>query len=239
MLVFTLPRSCVLADAAEGLAKGALAPLHDVVRELAGPAASEIGASFGQQLRLWRISRTVRFISKLQERLEPIGINRRSVALKLLLGAVENGAIEEEDELQDLWAALLASAADSREPDVHPSFPDILRQMTAHDAKLVMLIAKTQVELRNTVPYEPVKIIEIRQRSDECDFDPSDAGAFAFYVSAETPYPRQNARAAGRCRAVDRRTRAVRSLHCDESRMGLPSRRDVPSEYQKFIGARA
>ena len=138
------------------------------------------------QLRFWKIKRAARLAERLRECLEPIGINRRPVVLKLLVGSIEQGAVEEEDELQDLWAALLASAADSRQPEVHPSFPDILHQLTARDARLLIVIAKMQLALSSTVPYEPVKIIEIRSRSGECGFDPSDTGAFDFHVSVET-----------------------------------------------------
>lgn len=176
----------VIRTTVEGAVKGALAPIHDIVRDLAGQSASEIGDAWSMQLRFWKITRAARLAEKLREYLQPIGINRRPVALKLLMGTVENGAVEEEDELQHLWAALLASAADSREPEVHPSFPDILHQMTARDAKLLMLIARMQRAFGSAVPYAPVKIVEIRPRSGECGFDPSDAGAFDFYVSTET-----------------------------------------------------
>ena len=176
----------VVTTAVEGAIKGALAPLHDVLRDLAGPAAVEIGESFGERFRLWRISNSVKYLTKLQRRLEPIGIHRRDVALKLLVGVVEHGTMEEEDELQDMWATLLASEADAREPHVHPSFPDILHQLTARDARLLMLAARMQLAIQDTVPYEPVKIMDLRPASDECGFDPTDTGAFEFYVSAET-----------------------------------------------------
>ena len=176
----------LLSTVIESTVKGALAPVHDVMRDLAGRSASEIGDAWAMQLRFWKVKRAARLAEKLRERLEPIGINRRPVALKLLMGTAENGATEEEDELQDLWAALLASAADSREPEVHPSFPDVLRQLTARDAKLLMLAARMQLAIRSTIPYEPVKIIDLRPRSGECGFDPTDAGAGDFYVSTET-----------------------------------------------------
>lgn len=176
----------VISSTTEALVKGALAPVHELVRDLAGPSAAQIGSTLAMQFRYWKIQRALRLESKVRERLEPLGINRRPVALKLLLGTMENGAIEEEDDLQDLWAGLLASAADSREPAVHPSFPDILHQLTARDAKLLILIAQMQIAIKNTVPYEPVKMFEIRARSGECGFDASDGGAGDFYVGAET-----------------------------------------------------
>ncbi|HLG54517.1 MAG TPA: hypothetical protein VI485_04245 [Vicinamibacterales bacterium] len=88
-------------DAIESTVKGALAPIHDVVRELAGESASEIGSVWAMQLRFWKVKRAARLAEKLRAYLEPIGINRRPVALKLLMGTAEYGAIEEEDELQD------------------------------------------------------------------------------------------------------------------------------------------
>jgi hypothetical protein len=226
----------VLSTAVEGAIKGALAPVHEIVRDLAGPSASEIGATWSMQFRFWKIKRAARLAAKLQERLAPIGINRRPVALKLLMGTIENGAIEENDDLQDLWAALLASAADSREPVVHPSFPDILRQLTARDAQLLMLTARMQLAIRNTIPYEPVKIIDLRPASGECGFDLSDVGTFDFYVSAETLI---------RVRMLEPRDVSEQTMNGSGSygaylvtNLGWAFLRAVmlPSEYKKFTG---
>src|SRR5206468_2468776 len=68
----------------------------------------------------------------------------------------------------------------------HPSFPDLLRQLTARDAKLLILAAQMQLAIRSTVPYEPVKIFELRGRSVECGFDSDDAGEGDFRVSGDT-----------------------------------------------------
>src|SRR6266850_2381688 len=96
-----------ISNTAEGLAKGALAPLHDLLRDLAAPGVSEIGQLFGLNVRYLKISRAISLAKRVNERLEPLGLNRRPIALKLLLSSFESAAVEDEDELQELWATLI------------------------------------------------------------------------------------------------------------------------------------
>ncbi len=61
------------------------------------------------------------------------GMSAGRVPLKLLQPMIENGSLEEDDGLQDKWAALLANAATKRD-DVHPSFIEILKQLSSIEA---------------------------------------------------------------------------------------------------------
>jgi hypothetical protein len=95
-----------------------------------------LGDAAGNQIRFWKIRNAARLAERTRELLEPLGINRRSVPLRLFLRCVEEASMEDGEDIQDHWAALLASAANSAEPEAQPGFVDILRQLTGRDANL-------------------------------------------------------------------------------------------------------
>jgi len=67
------------------------------------------------------------------ERLEPKAVN-----LKTFVPLLEAGAIEEDDEMAERWASLLASAANPAGKDtVEPAFVEILRQLTPIQARIL------------------------------------------------------------------------------------------------------
>jgi hypothetical protein len=60
------------------------------------------------------------------------------VPLSIIHPALEAASLEEDDDLQDTWANLLANAADVRQPDVmSPSFPLILKELGAREVKFL------------------------------------------------------------------------------------------------------
>ena len=173
-------------DVAFGVAQGVLKPVHDLLLDLCRPVVAELSEAWQTDVRVWRVERAARHAQRVRELLEPLGINRRDVPLRFFLRTVEEASMEEDDELQDMFAALLASAANADVPQVHPSFVDILRQLTVRDAKLLLLVAGMQLELSGHAPYEPVSAFTIRGRSDAAGFDKHECGESDFRVSADT-----------------------------------------------------
>jgi Abortive infection alpha len=108
--------------------EAAMKPFADLLDKLAGPAAEEIGLTLKDHVRVFRLKRQIRLFSRVKEMLAESSIEPGRVPLKLLLPMVENASIEENDDLQDRWAAMLANAAVNR--DIHPSFPEILKQLS-------------------------------------------------------------------------------------------------------------
>ncbi|HZS26663.1 MAG TPA: Abi-alpha family protein [Candidatus Angelobacter sp.] len=108
--------------------EAALKPFADLLDKLAGPAAEEIGLTLKDHVRVFRLKRQIRLFERVKAMLADTDMEPERVPFKLLVPVVENASIEENDELQDRWAAMLANAAIKR--DVHPSFPEILRQLS-------------------------------------------------------------------------------------------------------------
>jgi hypothetical protein len=112
-----------------------LKPFADLLDKLAGPAAEEIGLTLQDHVRVFRLKRQLRLLARTKEIFEAAGINPKCVPLKLLAPIMENGSLEEDDPLQDKWAALLANAA-SRD-GIHPSFVEVLKQISALEAQFL------------------------------------------------------------------------------------------------------
>jgi hypothetical protein len=111
--------------------EAALKPFADLLDKLAGPAAEEIGLTLKDHVRMFRFKRQIRLFGRVKDMLAESNIEPGRVPFKLLLPMVENASIEENDDLQDRWAAMLANAATNH--GVHPSFPEILKQLSERD----------------------------------------------------------------------------------------------------------
>ncbi|HZU32611.1 MAG TPA: Abi-alpha family protein [Candidatus Angelobacter sp.] len=118
--------------------EAALKPFADLLDKLAGPAAEEIGLTIKDHVQVFRLKRRVRLLGRVREILAESGMEAGRVPFKLLFPVVENASIEEDDDLQDRWAAMLANAAgtDGRS-GVEPVFPVILKELGIQDVKFL------------------------------------------------------------------------------------------------------
>jgi hypothetical protein len=88
-------------------------------------------------LRVVRWERQQRLIERVNKFLQDRGLlgATRPVPLKIALPIIQQGCLEEDDDLQDLWAQLLVNAADAAsDTEVRSSFVNILKDLTALDA---------------------------------------------------------------------------------------------------------
>ena len=118
------------------LAKGSLDPVKGLLQRVAGPLADEVGESLALIARPYRIKLSVRMFQKTQRMLSEAGITPQAVPPRLFLPMLEAASIENDEDLHTKWSALLANAASS--PDrVHPSYIEILKQLTPDDARFL------------------------------------------------------------------------------------------------------
>lgn len=95
------------------------------------------------KLQFIRAERQVRLAERWREILRERNIEGvlRIVPPKLAFPIIENASLEEDDELQDLWANLLASAVDpNRRTTLRSAFIDILRQLEVIDVHVLSAI---------------------------------------------------------------------------------------------------
>jgi hypothetical protein len=121
----------------QGLVEGTLAPFHQLILSLFGPAADEAGLILRDYVRYYR-ERQIRFFQRTRAVLSEANIEPQRVPLKLLKPIIENATIEEDDNLQDIWANLLVNAADVRAyANVEPTFPTILKDLSSREVRFL------------------------------------------------------------------------------------------------------
>jgi len=118
------------------LARRALEPLGDLLGKLAGPLADEVGETFGIWARQYRVRQGLKMLQKTQRMLKEAGLAPQAVSPRLFLPILEHASIENDEDLHSRWAALLANAS-ACPNSVHPSFVEILGQLTPDDAQVL------------------------------------------------------------------------------------------------------
>lgn len=110
------------------------------------PGAKSIGLLIDDKIRSWRVQNQVNILIKAQKFVESKGINIRAIPLKILVPLLENGSLEEDDDLQDLWAKMLANMLDSKENFQNHVFPYILSQLSKDDFEELQKVAHLENE---------------------------------------------------------------------------------------------
>jgi len=111
----------------------------------------------GDRLRLFRWERQVAYSDKVNGLLSARGIiEAKAVLPKFALPMIENASLEDDDNLQSLWAKLMANAMDPKsQVSLQMSFIDILKNLTILDAKILHTIYKS-LEQKSSAKYDKV-----------------------------------------------------------------------------------
>jgi len=114
----------------------AIEKIVDLVHKLAAPAAEEIGKTLALTIVPYRTQLGLRMLHQTQRMIQGAGINPNRVPLRLFLPILDHASVEDDEDMQSRWAALLANAATSPN-SVHPSYIEVLRQLAPEDARLL------------------------------------------------------------------------------------------------------
>jgi hypothetical protein len=98
-----------------------------------------LGGLLGDKIRERRHSNLIKITARAQERLKAAGVTPKEIPLSIIHPALEAASLEEDPDLQEMWANLLASTAGPRteEDGVAPSFATILKELRARDVKFL------------------------------------------------------------------------------------------------------
>ncbi len=118
---------------------GAMAPFKGLLDSLFLPVADEIGEDLRERYARYRQSRMKRLLKVTQEIVDERQIKPQPVPPKLLSSILENGSLEDDDCLQDRWAALLANTSGRplQRGELLNSAVDILKQINKWEAMLL------------------------------------------------------------------------------------------------------
>ena len=121
--------------ATEGVVRGAEAFLS----RLCNPVAEELGLLFRDRISHWRAVQAAKLAEKAEQKLKAIPNSDELRAPPRLVGKIiENGSWVDAENVQDMWAGLLASSC-SKDGDDESNlmFIGLLSQLTASQAKIL------------------------------------------------------------------------------------------------------
>jgi hypothetical protein len=109
------------------------------LREMFGTAPEDVVALLGGDwLKVRRAENLLRTIQRAHERLKKDGIKPEAASLSIGLPILIAAADESRDEIQDLWARLLAAAADpARSKSFRNVFIEVIKKMDPLDAAVI------------------------------------------------------------------------------------------------------
>jgi len=101
------------------------------------PPIEELGLLIKDQMSYWRFSNKVRILNKAKDICEKNNISVKAIPPKLLCPYLDNASLEDDNELQDKWAALLVNMVDSQQNIQNHVFPYILSQLSKEEFNLL------------------------------------------------------------------------------------------------------
>jgi len=132
-----------------GLIVAALSPCVNKASQVALNKGPVIAKDY---FALWQKNNAAIIGARIQRILEERGYSDetpfRVPSTKFAFGFVQGASIEDEPELQELWAKLLANAVDPNfEDDIRISFMSIIKDLTPLDAKILNIINNELLKL--------------------------------------------------------------------------------------------
>jgi hypothetical protein len=118
-------------------------PVADIATNLFGPSSRQIGLMWGDEWEHRRNARREKLDEKYAKRVRAAGFEPRLVPDYIAVPLLEASLLSEDEALQDLWANMMANAADPRNCNpVLAVFPAMLKAMSPREVKLMDHLSK-------------------------------------------------------------------------------------------------
>jgi len=133
-----------IGDAAIIVVNKFLGGIEGFLKIVCVPALEEFGLLIKDQIRHWRLNNLSNILAKAQGK---IGFEDENLQLKahprVALAIIENGSLNDNDEVQELWAGLFASSCTKDGlDDENLIFVDLLKQLTVCEARILKYSCK-------------------------------------------------------------------------------------------------
>lgn len=128
-----------VSEAVNLTVKKSLGGAEAFLQKVCSPALEELGLFFRDGVRVWRVRNAIRIIEKAEGKMALNGETCEIQAHpKVILAIIEQGSLNDDEELQDLWSGLFASScAGGKNDDQNLIFIDLLKKLTALEAKIL------------------------------------------------------------------------------------------------------
>ncbi len=114
------------------------------------------GGILSDNVRFWRWKNQVRIVEKVKEKIEHSGLEKKRIPLKVLVPILENSSLEEDEQLQDKWANMLANAISGKK-QISPNYAAILSELSSVE---VVLLDQLHKEASGIHDYEERKNLQ-------------------------------------------------------------------------------
>jgi Abortive infection alpha len=126
--------------------------LTNLLGPVVQPAGEQIGKAIADPIRRMRLKRELYWLETLgisKQQIDLSGKEITGVKLKTLVQIMDYASAEENESLRNIWAKLLASAATGF--DVHPRYPELIKQLHPNEGKILELVYKKTVEEKSFI----------------------------------------------------------------------------------------
>ncbi|MBN8837704.1 MAG: DUF4393 domain-containing protein [Sphingobacteriia bacterium] len=129
------------------------------------PSVEEAGLLLKEKVTFWKFKNQVKMLNKAKLYCEKHNINPKTISLKLLCPLLDYSALEEDEELQDKWAILLANMVDSEQNIQNHVFPYILSQVSSNEFALLNNVNNDKIKRKAALTQELKIFIETKQEN--------------------------------------------------------------------------
>src|ERR1043165_3809210 len=110
------------------------------LQKLVGPSVDEMGLLLSDNVKLWRLKNQLRNLEKVKTIVEKENINTKQVNLKVLFPYLEGVSLEDDNELQDLWANLFVNYIDADKNLRVNVYPSVLSQLSTQEVTVLKFL---------------------------------------------------------------------------------------------------
>ena len=111
-----------------------------------GSPGLELGELVTDQIRAWRFKRGIKYVQRAMKQLEVAGMDPTAVPMRTLAPLMDGGTLEDDEEMAERWASLLANVAGGAR-DVPPSFASVLRDLEPEQARILDHVYQTMMQI--------------------------------------------------------------------------------------------
>lgn len=128
-----------IGDAANIAVDKSFQGIEGFLKSVCVPALDEVGFLIRDKVRHWRLNNILRILEKAKGKLEFENEQLQIQAHpRVALAIIDNGSLNDNDEVQEMWAGLFASSCTkSGQNDENLIFVDILKQLTVAEVRMI------------------------------------------------------------------------------------------------------
>lgn len=125
------------------------AGIEAFLKSVCEPALEEVGLMLRDKFRYWRLNNILKMLEKAEGKLHFDGTDLKIHAHpRVALAIIENSSLNDNNEIQELWAGLFASSCTlTGQDDENLIFVDLLKQLTTVEAKILEYACKNSQKI--------------------------------------------------------------------------------------------